>query len=150
MPTDWISQFLDSWWLQPNFHLPITITQYILVTKDRYIKGQMLGIYPKECPWSNSFRCQFRYSPSIKRTSKEYWRGLGVEIVIFSIFNLTVTSLISPLGLFFLLTNSDFSFQRNQQTSHTGMKSNHSRLILCLELERINLIYKAFLDFSMK
>lgn len=71
-------------------------------------------------------------------------------IIIFSICNLTVTPLISPISLDFFLTNTDFSHHRNPQIPLSRIKSNHSRLILHLDLEKRILIYEASLDFTMK
>lgn len=77
-------------------------------------------------------------------------RGFRLVIVIFSVRNLTITSLISPIGLISLLMNSDFSHHKNPQKCYSGMKSSCSRLILRLEVQKITLIYKAPVDFSMK
>ena len=81
------------------YHLPITITQYVLVTKDYYIKGQMLGVYPKECLGVTASDANLDIAHLLRGLQRNTGRGLGVEIVILSICNLTVTSLISPVGL---------------------------------------------------
>lgn len=84
------------------YHLPITITQYILVTKDHYIKGQMLGIIQRNVLGVTASDANLDIAHLLRGLQRNTGRGFGVEIVIFSIFNLTVTSLISPLGLVFL------------------------------------------------
>lgn len=149
--TDWMNiSVSEQLVITTKFIIYPLALQSVLVMKDSYIKGQMLGIYPKECPWSNSFRYQFRYNRSIKRISKEYWEGSwGSDFYFLHLQLNSYPTNMSNLSCL-LFNYSDFSHQRNPQISHSGMKSNHSRSNLHLGLEKITLVYKASLDFSMK